>query len=78
MYRIDKYIETLVAERARVDGEIARLEGIVRGSQHRTPTPRRKTGRQGLHGLAAVSIASRSSASRSSASLASRQSADHL
>ena len=49
MDRLDKYIESLVAERARVDGEIARLEEIVRLSRSTRSSPCRKTvGREGL------------------------------
>ena len=49
MDRLDKYIESLIAERTRVDREIARLEGIVRMSRSSESVPRRKTvGREGL------------------------------
>jgi hypothetical protein len=52
MDRLDKYIQSLIAERTRVDGEIARLEAIVRMSRSRSFAPRRKTvGREGLAAL---------------------------
>jgi hypothetical protein len=51
MDRLDQYIESLIAERARVNTEIARLEGMVRSSRHHgTSGPRRKSA-----GRAAVS-----------------------
>jgi hypothetical protein len=42
MDRIDQYIESLVAEYKRVDGEIARLEGIVRAAGLKQPSRRTK------------------------------------
>jgi hypothetical protein len=49
MDRLEKYIESLIAERARVDSEIARLERIVRMSRSSGSAPPRKTvGREGL------------------------------
>jgi hypothetical protein len=52
MDRLDQYIESLIAERARVNVEIARLEGMVRSSRYGVPGPRGKTaGRAGVSSI---------------------------
>lgn len=57
MDRLYEYIESLIAERTRVDGEIARLEGMVRTSRHKPQAPRRKmAGREGLTALSKGAI----------------------
>ena len=62
MDRLHEYIESLIAERTRVDREIARLEGMIRTSRRRTPAVRRKTvGREGRSALAEGAIGAPSS-----------------
>ena len=49
MDRLYEYIESLIAERTRVEGEIARLEGMLRTPRPGARATRRKTvGREGL------------------------------